>query len=83
MTDKIEGQIDIQDNCEDEGKRKLDRIKPPTKRQKNEAAFVRSLPDEGIVEYDGFRIDCGSDSDADHVDVIRDMRAMGYFDDEW
>ena len=48
-----------------------------------EAEFVRSLPDEGVVYVDENLppIICDSDSDADHVDIIQDMRAMGYFDD--
>lgn len=54
-----------------------------TPERENEAAFVRNLPDEGVVHVDETLppIICDSDSDADHVDIIKDMRAMGYFDD--
>jgi hypothetical protein len=51
-------------------------------RDEREAAFVRSLPDSGLYYVDGIipPIICDSDSDADHVDIIKDMKAMGYFD---
>ncbi len=51
------------------------------RKREREAAFVRSLPDRPF-RVDGFPpIIADSDSDADHVDIIRDMRAEGYFDD--
>ncbi len=56
------------------------------KRDETEAAFVRSLPDSGHYYVDDTLppIICDSDSDSDHVDIIKDMKAMGYFDtDEW
>jgi hypothetical protein len=52
------------------------------RRDAREAAFVRNLPDDRPYYVDGFPpIYPDSDSDADHVDIIKDMKAMGYFDD--
>lgn len=55
-----------------------------TARERNEAAFVRSLPETGAYYVDDTLppIICDSDSDADGYDIIQDMRAMGYFDDD-
>ena len=53
------------------------------KRDKLETAFVNSLPEDRPIYVEGFPpIIPDSDSDADHVDIIRDMKAEGYFDYE-
>lgn len=56
---------------------------PKERRDEREAAFVRRLPETGVYYVDDTLppIIPDSDHDADHVDIIKDMKALGYFDD--